>query len=68
MVPVPLPPNVSSASLDVLKLIKRGCSSDNPYGTTKCSCSAAQLAWSMVCACYDNDNCKNDRTKKSMYR
>ena len=68
MVPVPIPPDVSSAPLDVLKLIKCGCSSDNPCGTTKCSCSAAQLAWSMVCACYDNCNCKNDRTKRSMYR
>ena len=40
-VPIPLPPNVTSALDDVLTMIRCGCHSITPCTTAKCSCSAA---------------------------
>ena len=42
LVPIPLPPNVTSAPDEVLKMIRCGCRSVPPCATAKCSCSAAK--------------------------
>ena len=62
-VPLALPPDVSSAPLDVLKMIQCGCSSDRPCATTRCSCSAAKLSCSMFCGCRGMTECQNEQTK-----
>jgi len=58
LVPVTLPIGVSPAPLDVLKMIKCGCSPLRP-----CASSAAQLSCSMFCGCHGNNDCQNDRTR-----
>ena len=41
---VPLPDDVSPAPMDVLQLIRCGCSSEMPCMTARCSCYAAHLS------------------------
>ena len=60
---IALPPDVSPAPGEVLKLIRCGCPSSWPCSTCRCSCSAAQLSRSMFCACHGNNECNNDRTR-----
>ena len=52
--PIPLPPDVSHAPLDVLQLIRCGCSSNKPCSTARCGCYSARLPCSMFCACEGN--------------
>lgn len=59
LVPVAMPPAVSPAPVDVLKMIKCGCSS---CATARCSCSAAHLSCSVFCKCYGLHSCKNPNT------
>ena len=63
LVPVSLPPDVSPAPDDVLKLIKCGCASSTPCSTSRCSCSAAQLSCSMFCSCHATNDCRNGHTR-----
>jgi len=63
LVPVPLPPHVSPAPVDVLQMIRCGCSSNKPCSTMRCSCSAAKLSCSMFCGCHGMAECQNDQTK-----
>ena len=63
LVPEPLPPDVSPAPLDVLKMIRCGCSSTRPCSTMRCSCSAARLSCSMFCGCHGMEECQNEQTK-----
>ena len=60
--PVALPPDVSPAPVEVLRLIKCGCSSSQPCLTLRCSCNPAQLSCSVFCACRGSDECRNQRT------
>lgn len=64
--PVAIPPGVSPAPVEVLKLIKCGCSSSHPCTTSRCSCSSAQLSCSIFCACSGGDECRNQRTTDLM--
>ena len=64
--PIAMPSDVSPAPLEVLKLIKCGCSSSQPCSTSRCSCTSAQLACSIFCACCGGDECRNQRTIASM--
>ena len=56
--PIALPPDVSPAPVDVLKIIKCGCTS---CSTARCSCAAAQLSCSVFCGCH-GDICNNKHT------
>ena len=64
--PVALPPDVSPAPVEVLKLIKCGCSSSQPCLTSRCSCNSAQLSCSIFCACAGSAECRNQRTITSI--
>lgn len=66
LVPIPLPPNVTSAPDEVLTMIRCGCRSVPPCATAKCSCSAARLSCSVFCGCHGAENCGNDQTKSSV--
>ena len=57
--PVGLPPDVSPAPVDVLKMIKCGCASSHPCSSARCSCSSARLSCSEFCACRGNEDCRN---------
>ena len=59
---VPLPDNVSPAPMDVLQLIRCGCSSEMPCMTARCSCYAARLSCSMFCGCHADHNCHNEHS------
>ena len=65
LVPIPLPPNVTSAPDEVLKMIRCGCRSVPPCATAKCSCSAARLSCSVFCGYHGAENCGNEQTKSS---
>ena len=57
--PVPLPPDVSPAALDVLHMIKCGCSAGKPCSSTRCGCYAAHMPCSIFCKCRGELNCYN---------
>ena len=63
LIPVPLSLDVSPAPLDVLKMIRCGCTSARPCSTNRCSCSAAKLSCSMFCGCRGADDCCNEQTR-----
>ena len=65
LVPLPLPPDVTSAPDEVLKMIRCSCRSVQPCATTRCSCSAARLSCSVFCGCHGAENCCNAQTKSS---
>ena len=65
LVPLPLPPDVTSAPEEVLKMIRCGCASVRPCATARCSCSAARLSCSVFCGCHGAENCCNAQTKFS---
>ena len=56
--PVILPANVLLTPLNVLKIIKCGCSSSLPCSTSRCNCSSAHLSCSIFCPCHANEDCK----------
>ena len=56
---VSLSADVSTAPMDVLKLIRCGCSSEHPCSTARCSCYAAHLHCSIFCGCQDDNRCPN---------
>ena len=59
--------NVALAPLNVLKMIKCGCTSDIPCSTLRCSCYQARLPCTIFCACQkvqvDIIQCNNEQTK-----
>ena len=63
LLPVPLPPDVSPAPTEILKMIRCGCSSARPCLTNRYSCSAARLSCSMFCGCHGMVEYQNDQTK-----
>ena len=46
---------------EVLKMIQRSCSSEQPCSTMRCSCTSAQLGCSVFCKC-SGDFCINPKT------
>ncbi len=60
MTPIPLPPDVSPVPLDVLKMVKCGCST---CSTSRCSYSLAQLSCSVFCNCHGDEICQNSNTR-----
>ena len=60
MVPIALPVDVDEAPVEVLKMIKCGCST---CSTARCSCRQAGLSCSPFCKCRYDHECKNPHTK-----
>jgi len=63
LVPVTVADKVPPVPVEVLQIIKCGCSSNTPCSTARCGCVVAQLACSMFCSCNGSDDCCNERTK-----
>ena len=54
--PEGLPPDVSPAPVDILKMIKCGCASSHPCSSPRCGCSSVCLSCSEFCSCQSNDD------------
>ena len=52
-----LPANVSPAAVDVLQMIKCGCSSERPCSTGRYGCIVAQMSCSMFCGYHAGSEC-----------
>jgi hypothetical protein len=61
--PVLLPEDVSPAPVEVLQMIKCGCSSARPCSSGRCSCVLAQMSCSMFCTCHARADCNNGHTR-----
>ena len=61
--PVMLPADVSPVPVEVLQMIKCGCSSTRPCATSRCSCFIAQMSCSMFCSCHAGAECNNIHTR-----
>ena len=61
--PVILPSGVETAPVEVLQLIRCGCSSDKPCQSARCSCYSAHVKYSVFCVCHglcSNKNIEDD--------
>lgn len=61
--PTTLPNDVPAAPVNILQLIKCGCTSTQPCSTGRCGCVAAQISCSMFCNCNAGSDCCNEQTK-----
>ena len=66
LLPIMIPEDVSPVPVEVLQMIKCGCTASQPCSTGRCSCVTAQLACSIFCRCHGN-HCysKHTRSKTS---
>ena len=61
--PLTLPSGVEPAPVEVLQLIRCGCSSDKPCQSARCSCYSAHVKCSVFCVCRglcSNKNIEDD--------
>lgn len=63
--PIPVPESHPLAPNDVLQLIKCGCASDQPCGSMRCGCFAANMQCTIFCKCKGSTDCKNSRNSCS---
>ena len=63
MFAVMLPPDVDPLPIEVLQMVRCGCSSDNSCSIGRCSCVNAQMSCSMFCKCRGRQECHNKHTK-----
>ena len=64
LLPVTLSEGVALARTDVLKVIRRGCATDQPCATARCMCGTAQISCTIFCGCHEVEECCNRWTKK----
>ena len=62
---VTLSVGVALAPMDVLKVIRCGCATDQPCATVRCMCGSAQMSCTIYCGCHGMEECCNRWTKKS---
>ena len=55
--------DVSPVPVEVLQMIKCGCSSVRACGSGRWSCVSAQMSWSMFCTCHAGPDYCNEHTK-----
>ena len=60
---VMLPVDVSPVPVDVLQIIKCGCSTEHPCSSGRCGCVVAQMSCSMFCRCHATPECNNCHTR-----
>lgn len=65
LIPTAVPEATALAPNDLLKLIKCGCSTEQPCNTMRCGCSKANLACTLFCSCKGGQSCFNDQTKQA---
>jgi len=63
IIPVTVAEGVVLAPLDVLKLTRCGCATDQPCATARCTCATAQLSCTILCGCNRMKECCNRWTK-----
>ena len=63
LAPVMLPQNAALAPVEVLQMIKCGCTSTRPCSTARCKCIVAQMSCSVFCKCHVGADCNNEHTK-----
>jgi hypothetical protein len=61
--PVMLSVDVSPVPVDVLQMIKCGCSTEHPCSSGRCGCVVAQMSCSMFCRCHAAPECNNCHTR-----
>ena len=61
--PITLPNDVSPAPVEVLQMIKYGCTSSSPCSTGRCSCVSSQMSCSVFCSCHALTRCNNSHTR-----
>ena len=66
LIPKTLPSDTPLAPGDLLKLVRRSCSSETPCKTQRCGCSSASIACSVFCACYGGQACSNEITRQAL--
>lgn len=64
LIPRNLPDGVQYAPEHILKLVKCGCSSQQPCHTGRCSCMGHQLVCTIFCACGSGSTCCNPFKEK----
>ena len=63
--PIMLPANVSPVPVDVLQMIKCGCSSERSCSTGRCGCVVANMSCSMLCCCHAGPECNKCHTRNT---
>ena len=60
--PTTVPADTPLAPSDILKMIRRTCSSETPCKSSRCGCNRVKLACTMFCSCQASNSCHNDQT------
>ena len=60
--PVMLPQNAALAPVELLQMMKCGCTSTRRCSTARCKCIVAQMSCSVFCKCYAGADCNNEHT------
>ena len=55
LLPVTISEGVALAPMDVLKVIRCGCATDQPRATARCMCGTAQMSFTIFCGCHGMD-------------
>ena len=64
LAPVMLPQNAAAlAPVEVLQMIKCGCTSTRPCSTARCKCIVAQMSCSVFYKCHAGADCNKEHTK-----
>ena len=64
LLPVTISEGVAVALMDVLKVIRCGCATDQPCATARCMCGTAQMSCTIFCGCHGMKECVKRWTKK----
>ena len=63
LTPRTLPQDVALAPPEVLKLLRCGCSTNEPCSSHRCCCNNGHLPCTFFCACHGESNCRNPFNK-----
>ena len=61
--PATLPPGVSVVPINILQMVKCGCSTSQPCYTGRCGCVGAHMSCSMFFNCSAGSVCCNEHTR-----
>ena len=64
LLPVTISECVALAPMDVLKVIRCGCATDQPCATARCICGTVQMACTIFCGYHGMEECCNIWTTK----
>jgi len=55
------PPDRAPLPLEIIKMVRCGCSSNWPCSSARSSSVIAQLACSIFCVCHKTENCSSEK-------